>query len=78
MMASQTAIAMMRDSAVASIKENAAAVSKALGVDPPVLDFFFRDKDYQQAQELKVIGEWLNTVSEKVAPKATKKVKAEV
>ena len=55
-MATTVSIAQTRDFAVASLKESSQEIAAALHIEPPDMSFFFRDKDYQQAEELKELA----------------------
>lgn len=66
-MASSDATARIKADALKSLKEAATVIATQLGIEPPNLEFFFKDKDYQQAQELTVLAAWLTTVGHTVA-----------
>jgi hypothetical protein len=61
-MATQVAIAQTRDYAVMSLKESGAEIAALLGIESPDLGFFYRDSDYQQAEELKAIAAFMARV----------------
>ena len=63
-MATSDATARLRADALRALKDTGPQIAAQLGIDPPKLDFFFKDRDYQQAQELTVLAAWLTTVSE--------------
>lgn len=55
-MASKVSIAMTRDCAVASLMDSGQQIAEALGIAPPELTFFYRDKELQQAEELRALA----------------------
>jgi hypothetical protein len=57
-MATTDAIARIRDTALRSLKETGPQIAAQLGIEPPKLDFFFKDNGYQQAQELTALAEF--------------------
>lgn len=41
------------DKAVASLKDSSPAIAELLHIEPPVLNFPYRDREYLQAEQLK-------------------------
>ncbi len=57
-MATSEATARIRANALRALKETGPQIAAQLGIEPPKLDFFFKDHDYQQAQELTALAEF--------------------
>lgn len=57
-MATKEQIAIVREKAVLSLKETGAEIAAKLNINPPDLNFFFRDKDLHQAEELKALADF--------------------
>jgi hypothetical protein len=57
-MATGDAIARIRADALRDLKDTGPQIAAQLGIEPPQLNFFFRDKDYQQAKELAALAEF--------------------
>lgn len=55
-MATNEATARIRDTALKALKESGSQIAEQLGIAPPDLNFFWKDRDYQQAQELTVLA----------------------
>lgn len=55
-MASAGHIAKERDLAIRALKETGRTIAALLEIDPPMLEFFYRDRDLQQAEELKAVA----------------------
>lgn len=62
-MATREAVAIMRDRALSTITEQAAAISDRLNVAAPVLLDYNRDPDYLHAARLTAIAAWLTGVA---------------
>lgn len=73
-MATSDATARIHADALKSLKDTATQIAAQLGIEPPQLAFFFKNKDYQQAQELAVLAGWLTTVSRALAQIPSKEV----
>lgn len=63
-MASKGHIGAKRDTAVAALIESGQAIADLLGIDAPQLNFFYRDREYQQAEELKTLAAFNQRVYE--------------
>ena len=61
-MATNESIATVLELAILSIKETAPAIADILNVEPPQIDFFYRDKDYQRSQEMKALAAFFQRV----------------
>jgi hypothetical protein len=57
-MADSGAIARIRANALRDLKEIGPQIAAQVGIEAPNLDFSFKDKDYQQAQELTVLADF--------------------
>jgi hypothetical protein len=55
-MATSEATARIRANALKALKETGIELAAQLDIEPPQLDFFFKDHDYQQAQELTALA----------------------
>lgn len=63
-MATKASIAKTREDAIQSLKKSCSVIAGQLGVIPPDFSFTFRDWDYQQAEELRVLAEFHNRLLE--------------
>ena len=61
-MATKEAIAKVREIAIKDLKESVGGIAEKLGIDVPDFSFYFRDKDYQQAEELKTLAAFNQSV----------------
>lgn len=57
-MADKVASALMRDRALQRLTDATRQISAALGVEPPDMPEFYRDRDYLQARELDALAAW--------------------
>lgn len=55
-MATKVSIAIQRDKAHASLVETGQQIATMLGIEPPSMGMFFKDKDLQQAEELSALA----------------------
>lgn len=55
-MATKGHIAFIRETAIAELIETGRAAAALFDIDPPKLDFHYRDSDYLQAEQLRVIA----------------------
>lgn len=74
-MASIGAIAGIRDDATKRLLAAAAVIAEQTGVDVPVFESF-RQPDYHQAMQLKVLADWAERLAA-VEPDATEETPAE-
>jgi hypothetical protein len=57
-MADSASTIIIRANALRALKETGPQIAAQLGIEPPKLDFFYKDHDYQQAQELTALAEF--------------------
>ncbi len=70
-MATQVAIAKMREEAMLRLKEAMTAIGQSTNVEPAVLPLHNRDAGYLQAEQLSTIANWLDSVAQVQSDKAT-------
>lgn len=72
-MATKESIAIVRETALHSLKDNSAQIAALMDIEPPNLEMYFHDKDLQQAEELKALAGFNERV---IAALQTKKSKS--
>lgn len=76
-MADPVSIAKMRDAALKRIAASTDQLADELGIDPPVIRDFARDRAYLEADRLNTLADWLETAVAALSAPPKKQEKAE-